>query len=99
MWLVRSAWSVGAECDVAAVLTSVSAARWEKCVTDLSKALASEENQTTEKRIRESETRSGSDPNREEWSRTVFVPQVHHVALLQLVQGRQCHLGPVHQII
>lgn len=53
MWLVRSAWSVGAECDVAAVLTSVSAARWEKCVTDLSKALASEENQTTEKRIRD----------------------------------------------
>lgn len=39
--LIRSAWSVGAECDVAAVLTSVSAARWENCVTDLSKPLAS----------------------------------------------------------
>lgn len=39
--LLRSAWSVGAECDVAAVLTSVSAARWENCVTDLSKPLAS----------------------------------------------------------
>lgn len=48
MWLVRSAWSVGAECDVAAVLTSVSAARWEKCVTDLSKALASEGNHREE---------------------------------------------------
>lgn len=39
--LVRSAWSVGAECEVAAVVTSVSAARWENCVTDLSRPLAS----------------------------------------------------------
>lgn len=45
--LIRSAWSVGAECEVAAVLTSVSAARWENCVTDLSKPLASTSNETT----------------------------------------------------
>lgn len=44
---IRSAWSVGAECEVAAVLTSVSAARWENCVTDLSKPLASTSKETT----------------------------------------------------
>lgn len=45
MCLLRSAWSVGAEWDVAAPLTMVSAARWENCVTDLSKPLASNKEQ------------------------------------------------------
>lgn len=49
--LLRSAWSVGAECEVAAVLTSVSAARWENCVTDLSKPLASTSNHSTGEEI------------------------------------------------
>lgn len=65
-------------------------------MTDLSRPLASEG--ITAQR-RGSETHAGGNLHGERWSRTVFVPQVHHVALLQLVQGRQRDLGPVHQII
>lgn len=40
-YLSRSAWSVGAECAAPAPLTIVSAMRWENCVTDLNRPLAS----------------------------------------------------------